>query len=135
MNYNLLTTQIEPKLSGCLGLHDRFCMSIHKIESAILGGINFARAVRLTSHLGHNRFTYSAFQVPVSDSTLRFECKLFHRLRSGAYGTSLAESQRKASRGSSAQRSASMPHRLWDFAIKDICDGINNFPALLACSR
>ncbi|WP_158106873.1 type I-C CRISPR-associated endonuclease Cas1c [Caedibacter taeniospiralis] len=34
----LVTLQI-----GCLGPHDRFCISIHKIESAILGGINFAR--------------------------------------------------------------------------------------------
>ncbi|WP_395947520.1 hypothetical protein, partial [Caedibacter taeniospiralis] len=33
-----------------------------------------------------------------SDSTLRLGLKLFHRLRSGAFGTPLADQQRKATR-------------------------------------
>jgi hypothetical protein len=44
---------------GCLGPHDRFCISIHKIESAILGGINFARAVRLLGMSSQIRFAHS----------------------------------------------------------------------------
>jgi hypothetical protein len=44
---------------GCLGPHDRFCISIHKIESAILGGINFARAVRLLGMSSQIRYAHS----------------------------------------------------------------------------
>jgi toxin YoeB len=41
-----------------------------------------------------------------SDSTLRLGLKLFHRLRSGAFGTPLADQQRKATRVYSPSRSA-----------------------------